>query len=426
MVDYYKLRALSHLRSREVVDFESRMSDAIDLANELAEDPEATDLHAENLHFLQGVKYGGLARYETDPSLSAEQYFRASDAYGEVDSVVARGRSVFHQLMGYQSLMRSKLGKGPQDFEETALVCREALSKLWDSGEIEVLRTTEVLTYRTLFESLCLFTTEDLCPERWYRASRFHERVQAEPLEESARWIWNLAYGTRLVEGGGVTLGEITTKLRAAVRSAICQLLEGSAVSQREIYDDLVAVQVSDDTLERKKYIMSLLRRRRLGEEGLELECKQFFYDPNYESPHVVSSLREEVVAFLNSRTGGQIVIGVQDETFAPRGIEKDLQRFEGSEARLKDAVLNHITSTVQEGLPLPNITVSVEAIAGDKQVIYIDVPPGDYDRSLYKTNKGVAYIRMDGSKRTIKNAVEQDELAAQRRQGKGPWAPAR
>ena len=77
----------------------------------------------------------------------------------------------------------------------------------------------------------------------------------------------------------------------------------------------------------------------------------------------------------------------------------------------------------VQEGLPLSNITISIESVEVGKKVIYVDVPPGDYQGSLYKNNKGIAFIRMDGSKRTVKSVLEQDELAQQRRQSRGPWA---
>ena len=416
MVDYHKCLALAHLLSGEVANFDSHIDDAIQFAEQLKEDPQATGLHHENSYFLGGVKYGGLARYETDPDTAAEYYFRASQAYGQVHSTVAQGRSTFHQLMGYQSRVRAKLGKAPEDFAEAASVCREALAELWGKGRIEVLRKTDLLTYRALFESLCLLTTEHLSPERWYQASRLHERIQAENLDESARWIWNLAYGTRLIEGGGVTLGEVTSHLRAVVRSAICQLLERKAISETEMYDDLVAIQLADGQLERRKHILSLLRQQRLSTEGLEVECKEFFYDPNCTQNRVISSLHEAAIFFLNSPKGGQIIIGVEDGTFEVRGIEKDLQRLDGSEARLKDAVLDHIRNMVQEGLPLPSITISIERVEGDEKVIYIDVPPGDYQGSLYKNNKGIAFIRMDGSKRTVKSVLEQDELAQQRR----------
>jgi hypothetical protein len=423
MVDYHKCLALASQRIGEIADFDSHMESAIQLALGLKEDPEATELHHENYHFLRGMKYGELARHETSPDSEAEYYFLASESYDQVRSAVARGRSAFHKLMGYQSQVRARLGKTSEDFKQAASVCNEALDEFWGKGRVEALRTPDVLTYRALFESICLLTTDRLSPERWYQAGRFHERVQAESLEESARWIWNLAYGTRLIERSGVTLGEVTSNLRAAVRSAICQLLERRAVSETEIYDDLVAIDLAGEKLERKKYILSLLRQRRLHTEDTEVECKQFFYDPNYTQNRVISSLHEAAIGFLNSLRGGQIIIGVEDDTFEVTGIEADLQRLGGSESMLKDAVLNHIENMVQDGLPLPSISVSIEAVSDDDQVVYIDVPPGDYQRSLYRNNKGVAFIRMDGSKKTVKNALEQDTLAQQRRESKGAWA---
>jgi hypothetical protein len=423
MVDYHKCFALAHANKGEIVDFEFHMDKAIKLAEGVKDEPEATELHHENFHFLTGMKYGKLARHEADPEASARYHTLASEAYSQVESTVARGRSAFHQLMSYQSLVRLKLGKAPEDFEQAALVCREALAKLWDEGGVEALRGIDVLTYRALFESLCLLTADHLSAERWYRANRFHERVQAESLEESARQVWNLVYGTRLIEASGVTLGEVVTRLRAAVRSAIYQLLERKTISETELYDDLVAVQLEDEQQDRKKRILSLLRQRRLSTEGLEIECKEFLYRPSYESQRIISSLHEAVICFLNSPNGGQVIIGVEDDTFNIKGIGRDLQRFGESEAELKDAIMNHIRSKVQAGLTLPNITVSFESVEVDKRVIYIDVPPGDYMGSLYKNNKGVAFIRMDGSKRTISNALEQDELAQQRRESKGPWA---
>jgi predicted HTH transcriptional regulator len=131
----------------------------------------------------------------------------------------------------------------------------------------------------------------------------------------------------------------------------------------------------------------------------------------------------EAAISFLNSPKGGQIIIGVEDETFEVRGIDRDLQQLDGSEAKLKDAILDHIRNMLQEGLPLPSIAISIEPVEADKKVIYIDVPPGDYKSSLYKNNKGIAFIRMDGSKKTVKNVLEQDEFAQQRLQSRGPWA---
>jgi len=421
MIDYEKYLALAHARRGEVADFESHMDRAIELAEGLKDDPGVEKRHHENFYYLIGSKCGELARHEIDPATSAKYHLQAFEAYNQVESPVAKGRSVFHQLMGYQSLVRSRLGKAPEDFEQAAQVCREALAELWDKGRIEALRKTDLLTYRTLFESLCLLTADQLSAEGWSRANSFHERVQVESLEESARRVWNLVYGTRLIEASGVTLGQVVTRLRAAVRSAICQLLERKAVSETELFDDLLAVQLEDEQREGKKRILSLLRQRRLSTEGLEVECKEFLYAPDKDR-QIISSLHEAVIYFLNSRNGGQIIIGIEDDTFDVKGIERDLQRFSESEAGIKDAVINHIRDRVQDGLPLPSITVSFEQVESDKRVIYIDVPPGDYMESLYKNNKGVAFIRMDGRKKAIKNALEQDELAKQRRDSKGQW----
>ncbi len=370
-----------------------------------------------------GMKFGELARHETDPEREADFHFHATEAYSQVESVVTEGRSVFHQLMGYQASLRSKLGKAPEDFEEAAQVCREALTELWDKGRIEALEKIDQLNYRAVFEALCLLTTDRLSDERWYRVNRFHERVQTEGLGEPARKVWNLVYGTRLIEKSGVTLEEVMTSLKAAVRSAICQLLERKAISETELYDDLVAIQVEDEKQERKKRILSLLRQQKLAAEDLDVECKELLYEPSNEIRRIISSFHEAVISFLNSLKGGQIIIGVEDGTFEVKGIERDLQRAGGSEAEIKDAIMNHIRDKVQEGLPLSSITVSFEVMETGKKVIYVDVPPGDYMGSLYKNKQGIAFIRMDGSKKTIKNALELDEHAQQRRESRGPWA---
>jgi len=423
MIDYHKYCALARNLNGDLADFESHIDKAIELAESLKDGPEATEYHHQNFHFLTGMKYGEMARHEPDPEIQADYHFRAFKAYSQVESAVTEGRSVFHQLMGYQSLLRSKLGKAPEDFAQASQVCQKALTQLWDKGRVGELRRIDPLTYRAVFEALCFLTADQLSAERWYRANRFHERVQTESLEESARKVWNLVYGTRLIEKSGVTLEEVITRLRATVRSAICQLLERKAVSETELYDDWVAIRLEDEQQERKKRILSLLRQRKLTTEDMEIECKEFLYSPNYKDRRIIPSLHEAVIFFLNSRDGGQIIIGVEDGTFEVKGIERDFQRFGESEAEIKDAIINHIRDKVQEGLTLPSITVSFEPVEPDKRVIYIDVPPGDYMRSLYKNNQGIAFIRMDGSKRTIKNALEQDEFAQQRRECKGPWA---
>jgi len=423
MVDYNKFRALSCNLSGDLSGFKFHIEKAIDLAQGLRESPDATELHHQNYHFLMGMRFGELARHETDPEREAGFHFDASEAYSQVKSVVAEGRAVFHRLMGYQASLRSKLGKAPEDFEQAAQVCREALTELWDKGRVEALEKIDQLNYRAVFEALCFLTTDQLSDERWYRANRFHERVQTEGLGEPARKVWNLVYGTRLIEKSGVTLGEVMTSLKATVRSAIYQLLEREAVSETELYDDLVAIQVEDEKQERKKRILSLLRQRKLTVEDLDVECKEFLYDPDHGVRQIISSFHEAVISFLNSLKGGQIIIGVEDGTFEVKGIERDLQRADGSEAEIKDAIMSHIRDKVQEGLPLSSITVSFEMVELDKRVIYIDVPAGDYMGSLYKNKQGVAFIRMDGSKKTIRNALELDEYAKQRRESRGPWA---
>jgi len=424
MVDYHRCMALAHISRGEIADFDSHIDAAIQLAAELREDPDATVRQEENLHFLRGVKHGGLARHETDPGVAAQHHFEAAEAYGQVQSPVAAERSAFNRLKGYQLRVRSVLGKTPENFEEAASVCREAVSELWDKGGTDALRSPDMLSYRALFESICLLTTDCLSVDLWSRSSRFHERVQAGNVKQSARWIWNLAYGTRLIESSGVTLGEVVVHLRGAVRSAICQLLERETVSEDELYDDLVAIQLDHEQRDKKKRVLSMLRQRRLSAEGLEIECKEFLYNPSAVNPRIISSLHEAVIEFLNSPNGGLIIVGVEDDSFDVKGVDRDLQRFGGSEGELKDAIINHIRGKLQPGLPLPNITVSFEQIDGDRRVIIIDVPHGAYLVSLYRDIKGVAFIRMDGSKKTIRNALEQDELASQRRQSKGPWAP--
>jgi len=423
LVDYHKLSALGGRLNGDLAGFEAHIDDAIALARSLTDRPEATEHHRENVDFLVGVKYGELARHQSRPRWSAGMHFRASRAYGRVNSQVAARRAAFHKLMAYQSLMLSKLGKDPEDFHKASLICRRAIAELWEAGMVELLDRINPLNYRAVFEAVCLMAADRLSPDQWHRVHRIHERIQTERVQDSARSAWNLVYATRLIEGSGVTLTDVVSRLHAAVRSAVCQLIERETVSEVELYDDLIAVEVRGPQDERRKRMLSLLRQGRLAED-LEVEFKEFLYAPGRKDRQIIEGLHEAAISFLNSATGGHVIIGVQDVTLSVTGVHEALERFGHTEAELKDSILDHIRNKIQEGLPLPTITVTFEDVSDGRRIVFVDVPPGDYSGSLYRNTNGVAFVRMDGSTRAVRNALEQDELAQQKRERKGPWAP--
>jgi len=99
----------------------------------------------------------------------------------------------------------------------------------------------------------------------------------------------------------------------------------------------------------------------------------------------------KDVVAFSNS-TGGQIIVGVEDETCIVYGIG------EQSPFKLSDSISNMISDACT---PQIEPDISIQTIE-EKTVLVIDVSPGKF-RPYYLANKGketTSYIRINGTSR--------------------------
>ena len=123
---------------------------------------------------------------------------------------------------------------------------------------------------------------------------------------------------------------------------------------------------------------------------------KEFFGESkNVEFKREIPSKHEkflkDVVAFSNS-TGGQIIVGVEDETCIVYGIG------EQSPFKLSDSISNMISDACT---PQIEPDISIQTIE-EKTVLVIDVSPGKF-RPYYLANKGketTSYIRINGTSR--------------------------
>ena len=123
---------------------------------------------------------------------------------------------------------------------------------------------------------------------------------------------------------------------------------------------------------------------------------KEFFGETkNIEFKREIPSKHEkflkDIIAFSNS-TGGQVVVGIEDETCIVYGIG------EQSPFKLSDSISNMISDACT---PQIEVDISIQTIE-DKTILVIDVAPGKF-RPYYLTNKGketTSYIRINGTSR--------------------------
>jgi len=123
---------------------------------------------------------------------------------------------------------------------------------------------------------------------------------------------------------------------------------------------------------------------------------KEFFGETkNIEFKREIPSKHEkflkDIIAFSNS-TGGQVVVGIEDETCIVYGIG------EQSPFKLSDSIFNMISDACT---PQIEVDISIQTIE-DKTILVIDVAPGKF-RPYYLTNKGketTSYIRINGTSR--------------------------
>lgn len=123
---------------------------------------------------------------------------------------------------------------------------------------------------------------------------------------------------------------------------------------------------------------------------------KEFFWETkNVEFKREIPSKHEkflkDIIAFSNS-TGGQIIVGIEDETCRVYGIGKQ------SPFKLSDSISNMISDACT---PQIEPDISIQTIE-DKTVLVIDVVPSKF-RPYYLANKDketTSYIRINGTSR--------------------------
>lgn len=109
------------------------------------------------------------------------------------------------------------------------------------------------------------------------------------------------------------------------------------------------------------------------------------------EIPRNYEKFLKDIIAFSNS-TGGQAVVGIEDETCIVYGIG------EQSPFKLSDSISNMISDVCT---PQIEPDISIQTIE-DKTVLVIDIAPGKF-RPYYlanKTKETTSYIRINGTSR--------------------------
>ena len=118
--------------------------------------------------------------------------------------------------------------------------------------------------------------------------------------------------------------------------------------------------------------------------EGRNIEFKR-------EIPDNHEKFLKDIIAFSNS-TGGQVILGVEDETGIVYGIG------EQSPFKLSDSISNMISDACT---PQVEPDISIQTLEG-KTILVIDVVPGKF-RPYYLASKGKeisTYIRINGTSR--------------------------
>ena len=118
--------------------------------------------------------------------------------------------------------------------------------------------------------------------------------------------------------------------------------------------------------------------------EGKNIEFKR-------EIPSNHEKFLKDIIAFSNS-TGGQVILGVEDETGIVYGIG------EQSPFKLSDSISNMISDACT---PQIEPAISIQTLE-DETILVIDVVPGKF-RPYYLASKGKetsTYIRINGTSR--------------------------
>jgi len=421
-VDYYKLNALASSCDGDIDSFVKYIDTAIGFAEEINEEY-PTEHRELNIHFLKGMKLGELTGHTEDIAEKAEFHLRASDEYSNITSFEGQKRYIFHQLLYYFYRLRHLIGTTDQDFGAAMLLSQEALEADWaKSIGSRYIQKYTLDVQKCLHLSIATFGSEASTQEL-EKLLYVAQTMEAREIKPSVRKIAQLVYGIQLIRLCGVNDERIIGETVRAIRSAICQLLESDTISADDIYDELQMEKEKLVEEETEQEILSKLRRRKL-EEDFSVEAKEFLCDPTCARPKILTSIHQTVIAFLNSPHGGNIFVGVEDDTYTPVGVDTDLGRYGESRDKLKQAILSHIQDNLPQTLHrfMPGITISFPVVKGHT-LAWIKVPPGTYELGLYVDNDGVAFIRKDGRLQRISDSVEKDEFAQQKREKRGIWS---
>jgi predicted HTH transcriptional regulator len=198
-------------------------------------------------------------------------------------------------------------------------------------------------------------------------------------------------------------------------------LLASESVTFESVYDDIRILREKEQTYEVEQEILSNLRRKK-AEENYELEVKEMLFQKD--SRKVTQSFLETIIAFLNSPNGGDLLAGIEDDTYNIRGIEVDLAKYDGSVDKLKQALQNAFDDFIHPDLQkwLPKIEYTFHQVQG-KRILHVKIPPGQYTDGLYIDRQGKAYLRKDGRLSREESPIAQDAYSRQRRNNEGLWS---
>ena len=125
-------------------------------------------------------------------------------------------------------------------------------------------------------------------------------------------------------------------------------------------------------------------------EENINVEFKEYYDD---------KKLLQEVNAFLNSKSGGQLIFGINDKTGNYTGIDKFVKlETKKDEDKFRTSIINLIIDKFSPQKTI-NLICKFHKIY-NKTICRIEIQP--YGEILYYENKNY-YVRQDGRTQLIK-----------------------
>ncbi len=421
-VDYHKLCAYVASRKRDLASFVESIDEAITNAEKVNSRFPSEDRET-NVHFLRGIKFSELAKCYEEVADKSKYHQKACDEYRYIAAREGQRRFVRHQMWHCFYELRRLVGAPGSDFETVRSSSEEALRHEWATplGE-QWLRTNTLQEHKGLHISIAAFH-EDVQTSELDVLKQTIRAMELHGARDQVRRIANLIYGIQLIRANGLTHERFVGDAVRSIELAIRQLLEGDSISPETLIDDL---QIETERTEKEKTeteILSKIRRRKLAED-FNFECKQSVCSPRSKGPVFVDGLHETVTAFLNSHSGGQLIIGVEDSTFEILGIERDIEKYSNSRDSFKQAILGHVSDSLHptQSSYIGPITITFPEVCG-QTLLLMEVKPGAYKQGLYVDKEGTACIRKDARLQRITSPTEKDELARQRREGEGMWS---